>query len=68
MVHIPKAIFKYTNTTILLESESYLYYKTETDKLTKKEMKLMSMNYLDISFKTTSPSHSSKALWSHTLF
>lgn len=64
MSNISKAIFEYTNPSILLESESYLYYKTE--KLTKKEIKL-NMNYLEISFKTTSPSCNFKALWSHTL-
>lgn len=65
MSSIPKTIFKYTNPFILLESGSYLYYKTE--KLTKKGMKLVSMNCLETSFKTTSPSYSFKALWNHTL-
>jgi len=57
MSHIPKVISKYINISIVL---SYLYYKIETEKLPKKGMKLMTMNYSEISFKTTSPSYTFK--------
>lgn len=54
MSHIPKFISKYINASTGL---SHLYDKIETEKLTKEEMKLMSMINSEISFKTTSSSY-----------